>query len=69
MEVVSPTSVNQQDLDWAIERLTQLARDGRADDLEKALKRAVRDAGRHRQPEEPSPQRIKRSEVSPSEGG
>ena len=35
MEVVSPASINQQDLDWAIERLTQLAREGRADDLEK----------------------------------
>ena len=69
MEVVSPASVNQQDLDWAIERLTQLARDGRADDLEKALKNAVRETGRRRTAEEPSPKRTKHPEVSPGDRG
>ena len=60
MEVISPISVNQHDLDWAIERLTQLAREGRANDLEKALKSSVRDVGRRRETEEPSPKRAKR---------
>jgi hypothetical protein len=70
MEVVSPASINQQDLDWTIERLAQLAREGRPDDLEKALKNAVRETGRRRRTEEPSPspKRTKHSEVSPSEG-
>ena len=68
MEVVSPASISQQDLDWTIERLTQLARDGQAERLEKALKSAVRDTGRRQPSEEPSPKRAKHSEVSPSEG-
>ena len=68
MEVVSPASISQQDLDWTIERLTQLARDGQAERLEKALKSAVRDTGRRQPAEEPSPKRAKHSEVSPSEG-
>jgi FlaA1/EpsC-like NDP-sugar epimerase len=68
MEVVSPASISQQDLDWTIERLTQLARDGQPDRLEKALKNAVRDTGLRRRPEEPSPKRAKRTEVSTSEG-
>ena len=69
MEVVSPASISQQDLDWTIERLTQLARDGQPDRLEKALKNAVRDTGLRRRAEEPSPKRTKPSEVSSSEGG
>jgi len=69
MEVVSPASISQQDLDWTIERLTQLASEGRADQLEKALKNAVRETGRRRPAEEPSPKRAKHSEVSPSESG
>ena len=68
MEVVSPASISQQDLDWTIERLTQLARDGQPDRLEKALKNAVRDTGLRPRAEEPSPKRTKQSEVSPSEG-
>jgi hypothetical protein len=67
MEVVSPASIAQQDLDWTVERLTQLAREGRADQLEKALKNAVRETGR-RPAEEPSLKRTKHSEVSPSDG-
>jgi FlaA1/EpsC-like NDP-sugar epimerase len=68
MEVVSPASISQQDLDWTIERLNQLARDGQPDRLEKALKNAVRDTGLRRRAEEPSPKRTKQSEVSTSEG-
>ena len=68
MEVVSPASISQQDLDWTIERLTQLARDGQPDRLEKALKNAVRDTGLRPRAEEPSPKRTKPSEVSTSEG-
>ena len=68
MEVVSPASISQQDLDWTIERLTQLARDGQPDRLEKALKNAVRETGLRQRPEEPSPRRTQQTEVSPSEG-
>lgn len=67
MEVVSPVSLSAEDLDWTIERLSQLAREGRADELEKALKNAVREPARPRAGDEPTPRRAKRSEVSPSE--
>jgi FlaA1/EpsC-like NDP-sugar epimerase len=69
MEVVAPASISQQDLDWTVERLKQLAAEGHADQLEKALKNAVREAGRRRSVEEPSPRRTKHSEVSPSDSG
>ena len=70
MEVVSPVSLSPEDLDWTIERLSQLAREGRTDDLEKALKNAVREPGRPRAgDDEPTPKRAKRSEVSPSTDG
>jgi hypothetical protein len=70
MEVVSPVSLSPEDLDWTIERLSQLAREGRTDDLEKALKNAVREPGRPRAgDDEPTPKRAKRSEVSPSIDG
>ena len=67
MEVVAPAGIVQQDLDWTIERLTQLAREGRADELEKALKNSVRDTGRRLAADEPTPKRAKRPQVSPSE--
>jgi len=67
MEVVSPASIGQQDLDWTIERLSQLARDGHSDQLEKALKNAVRETVRHAPAEEPSRKRTTRPEVSPTE--
>jgi FlaA1/EpsC-like NDP-sugar epimerase len=68
MEVVSPAGLNQQDLDWTIAHLTQLATDRRADELEKALKNSVRAPG---QPptEEPVHERAKHTEVSPSDSG
>jgi FlaA1/EpsC-like NDP-sugar epimerase len=69
MEVVSPASISQQDLDWTIERLAQLANEGRADNLEKALKNAVRETGRRPPAEEPSPKRTKRPEVASGDGG
>jgi len=69
MEVVSPASIGQQDLDWTIERLSQLARDGHSDQLEKALKNAVRETVRHAPAEEPSRKRTTRPEVSPSDAG
>ena len=52
MEVVSPSSFSPEDLDWTIARLEALAREGRTDDLVRALKTA---AGDHppRRPEEP----------------
>jgi FlaA1/EpsC-like NDP-sugar epimerase len=65
MEVVSPVSITREDLDWTIERLSQLAREGRGDELEKALKQAVRDPG-PTPADEPPARRAKRSEVSPS---
>jgi len=69
MEVVSPVSLSREDLDWTIEHLSELAREGRKDELEKALKKAVRDPGPVRSVDEPAPRRGKRSEVSPSEQG
>jgi FlaA1/EpsC-like NDP-sugar epimerase len=69
MEVVSPVSLSPEDLDWTIEHLSQLAREGRKDELEKALKKAVRETGPVRSVDEPAPRRGKRSEVSPSEEG
>lgn len=68
MEVVSPASPTQQDVDWTITRLTQLSAEGRADELEKALKNAVRAGGPHAA-EEPAHERTKQSEVAPSDGG
>jgi FlaA1/EpsC-like NDP-sugar epimerase len=67
MEVVAPAGIVQQDLDWTVERLTQLAREGRADELEKALKNSVRDTGRRLPADEPTPKRTKRPEVSPTD--
>jgi FlaA1/EpsC-like NDP-sugar epimerase len=69
MEVVAPAGIGQQDLDWTIERLAQLASEGRADQLEKALKNSVRDTGRRLHADEPSPKSTKRSEVSPTDLG
>ena len=69
MEVVSPTSISQQDLDWTVDRLRQLAGEGRPDQLEKALKNAVRDTGRRGPAEEPTPKRAKKPEVSTTDGG
>jgi FlaA1/EpsC-like NDP-sugar epimerase len=69
MEVVAPAGIVQQDLDWTIERLTLLAREGRADELDKALKNAVRDTGRRLPVDEPTPKRAKRPEVSATDPG
>jgi FlaA1/EpsC-like NDP-sugar epimerase len=69
MEVVSPSALDQEDLDWTVERLTQLAREGRADELEKALKLAVRAPGPHGPAEEPVPRHPRHSEVSPGDAG
>ncbi len=41
MEVVSPNSFSPEDLDWTITRLDELAREGRADELVRALKSAA----------------------------
>ena len=68
MEVVSPAGLNQQDLDWTIAHLTQLATDRRADELEKALKNSVRAPGLP-PTEEPVHERAKHTEVPPSESG
>jgi plasmid stabilization system protein ParE len=68
MEVVSPSSVTQEDLDWTVGRLAQLADEGRAEQLEKALKAAVRGLGQT-PAEKPAHERTKRTEVSPSDGG
>jgi FlaA1/EpsC-like NDP-sugar epimerase len=67
MEVVSPSTVTQEDLDWTVGRLTQLAEEGRAEQLEKALKAAVR--GPAQPPAvEPARDRAKQGEVAPSDG-
>jgi FlaA1/EpsC-like NDP-sugar epimerase len=41
MEVVSPNAFSPADLDWTVTRLAELARDGRADELVRALKTAA----------------------------
>ncbi|MGH7763406.1 MAG: polysaccharide biosynthesis protein, partial [Candidatus Dormibacteraceae bacterium] len=40
-EVVSPSSIKEEDLAWTVERLETLAREGRPDDLVRALKLAA----------------------------
>jgi FlaA1/EpsC-like NDP-sugar epimerase len=40
-EVISPSAGNEEDLAWTVERLEQLAREGKVDDLVRALKNAV----------------------------
>jgi FlaA1/EpsC-like NDP-sugar epimerase len=40
-EVVSPTLGKEEDLAWTVERLERLAREGRSDELVRALKNAV----------------------------
>jgi FlaA1/EpsC-like NDP-sugar epimerase len=51
MEVISPNSFSPEDLDWTITRLDGLAREGRTDELVRALKLAAGDHPPHR-PEE-----------------
>ena len=41
-EVVSPTLVKEEDLAWTVERLEGLAREGKSDELVRALKNAVK---------------------------
>ena len=52
MEVVSPKSLSPEDLDWTVNRLEELAREGRTDELVRALKTAAGDHPPHA-PEEP----------------
>jgi FlaA1/EpsC-like NDP-sugar epimerase len=40
-EVISPPNVERADLEWTIERLLDLAREGRRDELSRALRQAV----------------------------
>ena len=68
MEVISPVNLGEHDLEWTIQRLDQLAGEGRADQLEKELKQAV-NAPRPEQTDEDVRRRAKTSEVPPSEGG
>ncbi len=69
MEVVSPASVSQHDLDWTVQHLSQLAADGRADQLEKELKTAVNAPASDQHSEPSMPRRSKKSEVPPSDAG
>jgi FlaA1/EpsC-like NDP-sugar epimerase len=43
IEVVSPNTFNPEDLEWTVNRLGELAHEGRADDLIRALKTAAGD--------------------------
>jgi len=56
MEVVSPRVFSPEDMDWTIQRLEELARSGRADELVRALKMAAND-NPPRRPEEPRMER------------
>ena len=47
MEVVSPQSFSPEDLDWTVNRLEELAREGRTDDLVRTLKTAAGDRPPH----------------------
>jgi FlaA1/EpsC-like NDP-sugar epimerase len=49
-EVISPPPGKEEDLAWTVERLDQLARDGKADEVVRALKKAVQ--GRAQQQDE-----------------
>jgi FlaA1/EpsC-like NDP-sugar epimerase len=58
-EVVSPARVTGEDLDWTVERLAELARERRTDELIRVLKRSVsppaavsQEAGTERRPAE-----------------
>ena len=42
-EVVSPSITKEEDLAWIVERLEHLAREGKSDELVRALKSAVQD--------------------------
>jgi hypothetical protein len=54
-EVVSPVLGSQEDLAWTVERLDTLAREGRPDDLARALKKAVQSAPKAAQEQDPVP--------------
>lgn len=56
LEVVSPRSFSPEDLDWTVRRLDELASEGRADELVRALKLAAADHP-PRRPEEPRMER------------
>jgi FlaA1/EpsC-like NDP-sugar epimerase len=57
MEVISPHASSAEDLEWTITRLGDLAREGRADELVRALKTAVAEGPGRRPAEEPAPPR------------
>jgi FlaA1/EpsC-like NDP-sugar epimerase len=64
-EVVSPVLGSQEDLAWTVERLETLAREGRPDDLARALKKAVQSpatAAEEQSPVQPAETRRTRSE-------
>jgi FlaA1/EpsC-like NDP-sugar epimerase len=42
MEVISPTGIREDDLNWVIGRLSELAEEGRKDELVQALKKSIR---------------------------
>jgi FlaA1/EpsC-like NDP-sugar epimerase len=54
-EVVSPVLGTQEDLAWTVERLETLAREGRPDDLARALKKAVQSAPKAAEEQGPAP--------------
>ena len=56
MEVVSPNTFSPADLDWTVARLEELAHEGRADDLVRALRTAAGSVPLQR-PEEPKVER------------
>lgn len=69
LEVVSPTALSQEDLEWTVDRLSVLVDEGRADELEAALKRVVRESVRPEAADEPTIKRSKPSEVSEEDAG
>jgi FlaA1/EpsC-like NDP-sugar epimerase len=70
-EVVSPVLGSQEDLAWTVERLETLAREGRPDDLARALKKAVQSAPKAAEEQAPVPphEDRPRSQARPSQDG
>jgi len=67
MEVISPSPLLKEDLDWTIERLRSLAAEGRTEELVRALRLSVGSRVATDEPEPRRPRRMLDPERAPSE--
>jgi hypothetical protein len=67
MEVISPSPLLKEDLDWTIERLRSLAVEGRTEELVRALRLSVGSRVATDEPEARRPRRMLDPERAPSE--